>query len=203
MAKSLSFIIFLLVLIISSCDNLPGDSVRPLEPVIIRDTIYEVVYIEVSPKRSEAQIYVDTLKQFLGLRELTGKNDHPLIDKFFDETCGLRNNPWCAAVLSYALKVNGHNIPLQPCYTPSFFPEERVTWRRGDNRKLREGEIFGLYFKSLGRIAHVGVVVEDFGDGWVLSYEGNTNDQGGREGNGFYSRLRHKSQLYVVADWIS
>jgi hypothetical protein len=77
-----------------------------------------------------------------------------------------------------------------------------VVWNRGDKHKLNKGEIFGLYFKSKKRVAHVGAVLEDFGDGWVLTIEGNTNDAGSREGNGVYTRLRHKSQIYVVARWV-
>ena len=115
---------------------------------------------------------------------------------------GSRCNQGCAAVLSYGLQANGHEIPLQPCYTPSFFPKDKTVWNKGDDSKLIAGDIFGLYFNSLGRIAHVGTVLEDFGDGWVLTIEGNTNSAGSREGNGMFTRLRHKSQIYVVSEWI-
>jgi len=81
-------------------------------------------------------------------------------------------------------------------------PESKTVWKRGDSGRLNKGEIFGLYFQSKKRVAHVGAVIEDFGDGWVLTIEGNTDDAGSRDGNGVFTRLRHKSQLYVVARWI-
>lgn len=202
MAKSLSFIIFLFVLIISSCNNISRDSVRPLEPVVIRDTIYKTVYIEVSPERSKAQIYTDTLRSYLGTREATGKNDGPVVEKFTREACNMGRVAWCAAFVAYGLKVNGIEIPECACWSPCMVPENKIVWRRGDEGRLQEGLIFGLYFKSKGRVAHVGAVLEDFGDGWVKTIEGNTDSAGSREGNGVFIRLRHKSQIYVAANWI-
>jgi len=62
--------------------------------------------------------------------------------------------------------------------------------------------VFGLYFESKKRVAHVGVIVKDTGRGWVITYEGNTNADGSRDGNMSATRMRKKSQIYVCSDWV-
>jgi len=177
-----------------------GESVK----VVTYETrvVYDTVFVDAAPISDIPHSFIDTLKSFIGLQELTGNNDHPLIDKFFDETCGLRNNPWCASVVGYSLKVNNHDLPetLQ-CWSPSYFPKDRITWRKGDNKKLRVGDVFGIYFPSKGRVAHVGVIYGEKRNGWVMTLEGNTTDSGGRDGNAFHLRRRHKSQIYITANW--
>lgn len=145
--------------------------------------------------------FLDTMQTFVGIKEITGKNDHPKIDLFFDKTCGLRGNPWCGAVISYGLLVNGFEMPELPCWSPSFFPPERVTWRKGDDHIIKPGRVFGMYFKDKGRVAHVGVIVSHAGGPWYNTNEGNTNDDGGRLGDEFLPKLRHVSQIYIAANW--
>ena len=145
--------------------------------------------------------FVDTLRSYLGTREETGNNDGQNVERFLNATCQLDNAAWCAAYLSYCLQVNGHQTPNAPCWTPSFFVDARTIWKSGQERTFEPGDIFGIYFKSKGIVSHVGAVVEDFGDGWILSIEGNTNSAGSREGDGVYMRLRNKNQIYVVSDW--
>lgn len=178
-----------------------GDTIRVVKYETRYQTVYDTVIVEIQPIESSHKVFIDTLVSYLGTKEDKGNNRSVDIDRFMGETCGLIGQAWCGGYLSYGLKVNGHQTPELPCWSPSFF-DKNVTWNRGDQRKLKKGEIFGLYFRSKGRVAHVGAVVEDFGDGWVLTIEGNTDDAGGRDGNGVYKRLRHKSQLYIVSDWI-
>lgn len=205
----------LLVIILYSCADFPRNSGNPVtiqsqdtifvvQEKVVHKTVYDTLYVTIEQplEKAEHEVFVDTLEAYIGVREIT-HNSSPEIDRFLDETCGFKAAPYCAAFISYGLKVNGHGIPELPCYTPSFFPPEKVTWNRGDSRPLELGEVFGLYFKSKGRIAHIGVIIEDFGDGWCLCLEANTDISGGREGDGVYYKLRHKSQLYIVSDWIS
>lgn len=205
----------LLLFVFSSCDYLPRSSGRPVtltvndtifvvKEKVITKTVVDTVFktVERTSPKSGHQVFIDTLTAYLGTREATGMNDGETVERFIDNTCDLGNVAWCGAFLSYGLLQTGNEIPELPCWSPSFFPKERVVWSRGDKRELYKGEIFGLYFESKGRIAHVGAIVEDFGDGWVLTIEGNTNSAGAREGNGVFKRLRHKSQLYVASDWV-
>jgi len=62
------------------------------------------------------------------------------------------------------------------------------------------GLVMGIYFPSLGRIAHCGIVERLQGD-FVYVIEGNTNVAGSREGDGVYRRLRHKRSIASYAAW--
>ncbi len=68
-------------------------------------------------------------------------------------------------------------------------------------RDDKTGLVFGIYFPHLKRIGHCGIVERLQGD-FVVSIEGNTNVNGGREGDGVYRKLRHKRSIAKYADWI-
>lgn len=63
------------------------------------------------------------------------------------------------------------------------------------------GDVFGIWFEDRGRIAHIGFVMK-----WemrrVTTVEGNTNDAGGRDGDGVYKKYRLTNQIYMVSDFI-
>jgi len=73
-----------------------------------------------------------------------------------------------------------------------------------DNRQQttpKTGDIFGLFFPDKNRIAHTGFI--DQWDGtWLITVEGNTNDSGGREGDGVYRKRRPVKSIYQVARYI-
>ncbi len=63
------------------------------------------------------------------------------------------------------------------------------------------GDVFGIYFANLKRIAHVGFV-DEWGDKQIITVEGNTNEAGSGEGDGVYRKRRPISSIYQVANWI-
>ena len=63
-------------------------------------------------------------------------------------------------------------------------------------------DIFGLYFKEKGRIAHVGFV-DQWNGTWMISVEGNTNVAGSREGDGVYRKRRLVKSVHQVARYIN
>lgn len=204
MAKNKALLLILSGALFASCSHvsISGEDIHSVDSIVVYRTDIRVDTVDYCLDSLGAENpFLDTLNSFIGIKELTGKNDHPKIDEFFDRTCGLRNNPWCGAVLSFGLLVNGFEIPELPCWSPSFFPEDRVTWRRGSDEIIKEGDIFGMYFRSKGRVAHVGAIRNYVGGGWYQTYEGNTNDDGSRLGDEFLPKLRHVSQIYIAADW--
>ena len=53
------------------------------------------------------------------------------------------------------------------------------TRSKDDSYDWKVGDIYGLYFESKGRIAHVGVVLYVSADGsYMVGVEGNTNAHG-------------------------
>lgn len=173
-------------------------------PIIIteRDTIY--IEVDIEPTLSEK--YIQALKKYIGTREKTGKNDGPVVEKIL-LNCGI-NFPaaWCACFLNQGLLDIELTGPIDPAWSPNWFKDKsRIKYIRDINpksTKFEQGWIVGIYFRNLGRIAHVAAVIEDFGDNYILTIEGNTNAQGGREGDGVYLRIRHKSEIYMASDWL-
>jgi hypothetical protein len=64
----------------------------------------------------------------------------------------------------------------------------------------KPGQVFGLYFESKGRVAHVGLITGETKFSYV-TIEGNTDDGGSREGDGVYARIRNKRSIYIISDF--
>ena len=169
------------------------------------DTIVNTVFLTdsfVYCPNNVTRSFLDTLQSFVGIEEATGNNDGVEIREMLN-VCGLgEGNPWCAAQIALALVKNGKTPPDKCAWSPSFFPDHKVNWRKGQSGLIPEGSVFGLWFESKKRVAHVGVIVKDTGRGWVITYEGNTNADGSRDGNMSATRMRKKSQIYVCSDWV-
>ncbi len=66
----------------------------------------------------------------------------------------------------------------------------RPTWdRQRKGVPLKPADVFGIWFHSMGRVAHVGLVERNEGE-WLVTLEGNTNGGGLRDGDGVYRRRR-------------
>ena len=105
---------------------------------------------------------------------------------------------YCGA---YCHKVLTHcGVVLEPAkkfaWVPSWFPNSKLV----SIEDARPGDVAGYYSRPLGRLAHIGVIKEV-----TLSYflvnEGNTNLNGSRTGDGFYTKKRLKGQVAKVARW--
>jgi len=91
-------------------------------------------------------------------------------------------------------KQAGYAAP-RSAWSPDLFPNWRVV------KVPAPGDVLGVYFPNLKRIAHVGIIEMIDGD-WCVTVEGNTNVNGSREGNGVYRKRRPMKSLYRVADWL-
>lgn len=98
--------------------------------------------------------------------------------------------PWCAAYVAYVGgRAFGAKWPL---------PKTASCYQLGEAAKAKDllrshpfrGDVFLLYYPSLGRFAHTGFIVEVLDDGSCRTLEGNTNDGGSRDGWGVFTRTR-------------
>jgi len=129
----------------------------------------------------------------LWVREESGRNDGKRVEEYLS-TVGLkRGDPYCAAFVSWVFKQAGYNLP-RTGWSPALFPTSELV------KAAAPGNVFGIYFPAIKRIAHCGLVVESRGD-WITTVEGNTDASGGREGGGVYQRLRHKKSIRMFSDW--
>ena len=204
MAKTL-FPLFALCFLYSCVSDRNSNIIEVPYVIVEKDTVFVTVEVQASL----AEKYEGALRKYLGLKELTGNNDGPEIERML-LNCGINiPAPYCACYLHNGLLDIGLNggPGHQPAFTPRWFEDKnRIKYVRDVSNihmNFEKGWVFGVYFRNLQRIAHVGVILEDFGDGYVLTIEGNTNSAGSREGNGVFIRIRHKSEIYKCADWLT
>ena len=136
--------------------------------------------------------------------ELTGNNDHPMITKAM-KLCGLSGDkgyPWCAACqteIHYYIEINApHSARVVDWF------KYNIVWKKGNNNipkfVTKKGMVGGLYYPKLKRLGHIFLIVgEDKNNFYTL--EGNTNIAGGRDGDGFYKKIRSKKSIAALADY--
>lgn len=139
------------------------------------------------------QRIVAAARKEIGTREGDVPNTGPKVSQYLRYVGIKTPAPWCAAFVSYVFKQAGYPAP-RTAWSPDLFPAKRLVG------EARPGVVFGIYFSSLKRIAHCGIV-EDVKGSWVFSVEGNTNTDGSREGNGVHRRVRHVRSIYRFANW--
>lgn len=146
------------------------------------------------------------LNNQIGVQELTGNNDGPQVKAYLNSVGLSEGYPWCAAFVNYNLQKVDVCTTANSAWSPSWFPISKTIYTRNSkhNRTPQVGDVFGVYFTSKQRIAHVGFI-----DSWpenskfFVTIEGNTNDDLSREGNGVYRKRRPKTHAYKIADWIT
>lgn len=140
----------------------------------------------------------------VGVREKTGNNDGVSVERYLASVGLSKGNPWCAAFVHWVLQDAGIKDVPKSGYSPSWFPKAKTVYQAGKANTNTPGraDVFGIYFASKGRIAHVGFV-----DSWppsstyCMTVEGNTNEAGSREGDGVFIKRRLKKQIYKVSRW--
>lgn len=130
----------------------------------------------------------------IGVRE-SSKNNHGLVVASYLAYTHLKEgNPWCAAFVSWVYAKAGYPVP-KTAWSPALFPASKKV------KEPKSGDVFGIYYTSLKRIAHCGLV-EKTQHNWIISIEGNTNTSGGGNGDGVYRRWRHEKTIYAFARWL-
>jgi hypothetical protein len=125
-------------------------------------------------------------------REVGGNNRGPWVRTFCD---GIEGRAWCGYAVRHVARQAGE--PWAERISPSC----DVTAARAlhDGRWSSTPIVGGLFLvrKSPTDWTHMGIVM-DAGPGWISSWEGNANDEGGREGHEVCGRTRGLSRLDFV-----
>ncbi|MES2826711.1 MAG: peptidoglycan-binding protein [Bacteroidota bacterium] len=129
------------------------------------------------------------------VREKTGNNDGERVEEYLACVDLKKGQPYCAAFVSWVFKQAGYASP-RTGWSPSLFPTSRLV------AVAMPGNVLGIYFPALNRIAHCGFVEKVNGD-LITSIEGNTDGSGGREGDGVYRRIRNRKSIRYYADWVT
>ncbi len=142
---------------------------------------------------------IDTFQSQIGVKE-TAPNSGPQVDQYLASVGLSPGYPWCGAFVAWGYKNHGLYVPKGAAFTPSWF----VAGKLIPLREVKRGDVGGIYFASLGRIAHIVVFEQDDepGKNLILTIEGNTNDSGSRTGHSVLRKRRSKNQIYRCANWI-
>jgi len=133
---------------------------------------------------------MEVARNTIGLREGPG-NSGAVVDEIL-ATVGLEGSraPWCAAWVVYvgdkAFGKQANPFP-RSAWSPAFVV--KPTWDRGKGATPGPADAFGIYFQSLRRVAHTGLIERIEGK-MAVTIEGNTNDNGSRDGDGVYRKRR-------------
>lgn len=137
---------------------------------------------------------VTIARKEIGIREQSGRNDGESVAAYLATVRLKEGQPWCAAFVSWVFKKGGYEQP-RTGWSPALFNPKVNT------KSIQTGNVLGIWFPNLKRIAHVGLVEQQQGS-WIISIEGNTNIAGGREGDGVYRKRRLAKSIYAYADWL-
>lgn len=151
-----------------------------------------------SPQRA---CVVENATLDVGVREATGHNDGPVVERYLASVGMHKGLSWCAAFVSYHLSGCGVRNP-HTGWSPAFSGVSARIWSpRKATRMPMPGDVFALWYSSLGRVGHVGFVTGCDGR-YITTVEGNTSAPGSREGDGVYARRRQLSKVYAVTNYI-
>lgn len=144
---------------------------------------------------------VENTLAHVGEREATGHNDGPEVETYLAHVGLGKGYAWCAAFVSYNLSTCGVRNP-RSAWSPAFaLPADRVWTPRKASRSPRPGDVFSVYYASLGRVGHVGIITGVEGR-YIHTVEGNTSGGSSREGDGVYALRRQLSKCYAVTSYI-
>jgi hypothetical protein len=148
---------------------------------------------------------LDTAKSYVGITELTGRNDGVEVERFLASVGFDKGFAWCGAFTSYCYSIN--NIPNpNSAWSPNWGLKQHTVWQKGHPIRagmvrVRPGDAFTIYYSSKQRIGHVGLIYYSTPD-YLFTIEGNTNAEGSREGNGVWIRKRRWDQIYRITSYI-
>lgn len=135
----------------------------------------------------------DTYSSQLGVTELTGNNDGVEVEKYLASVGLGKGYAWCAAFVTYCFREAGYQVPSLPMAAQWLIKSKRVA-----ADELIPTDLFGVYY---GRtVRHVGFVDRIRGNK-LFTVEGNTNNNGSREGIGVFRRIRLKNSNLVYSRW--
>jgi hypothetical protein len=139
----------------------------------------------------------------VGVTELTGHNDGRSVEMYLRSVGLSKGYAWCAAYVKWCFdsahvrtKING---AAASCYSQNLaiYKNNKLTV------EPRAGDVFTLWYNSLGRIGHTGFYHSRLNSSVFMSVEGNTGqggavDVGTREGDGVYKKYRSFKATYAI-----
>lgn len=186
MAKAKTFYVYLFCFLICSSAFGQGD----LAPLCTKQN-----------QESKRTLLTQTFSKEVGVRE-QGANRGERVGQYLASVGFDPGYAWCAAFVSWCFQQAGIEAP-QSAWVPSYAIGQNIIYQRGEFIKQLplSGDVFMIWYSRLKRPAHIGFV-ERWEGRWVVTVEGNTNDDGSREGDGVYRKRRLQRQVWAVSNFI-
>lgn len=147
------------------------------------------------------QCVLSSARADLGVREATGHNDGARVEAYQKHVGIPAHGPYCAGFVSTHLDACGVDNPRSGWSPDYAAPKDRVWTTHKAVRMPLPADVFTLYFPSMGRVGHTGLV-ERVDGRYLVTLEGNTNGGGSRDGDGVYRRRRELRKVYAVTNYI-
>lgn len=131
----------------------------------------------------------------LGVREATGNNDGPAVEKYLASVGLGKGYAWCMAFVYWCAKQAASKVGIpNPLYQTGGVA---ACWKSAKGTRIKEPvqgcQFFIIHPNGTG---HTGIVTGVFEDGTIHTIEGNTNDAGGREGIAVMRKTRNIRDMY-------
>ena len=138
----------------------------------------------------------------VGVKEQGGANRGKRVEEYLASVGFGPGFAWCASFVSWCFQQVGIEAP-KSAWVPSFASKSKMVYKRGTfTKKIPEaGDVFMIWYSRLKRPAHIGFI-DRWEDEWVITVEGNTNNDRSREGDGVYRKRRLERQIWAVSDFI-
>ena len=140
-------------------------------------------------------VFVSEAQDFLGIQEVGGDNRGPAV-AFFQKLGEIgTGSPWCAAFVNACAEIACAKknvvspleaVPLEGFVQSYYDHAKKEGWLRN---RPGIGDLFMVYHRTKKRYAHIGLVAAVTPEGF-LTIEGNSNDEGSREGYEVCQNLR-------------
>lgn len=138
----------------------------------------------------------------LGVREATGANDGVEVEKYLASVNLGKGYAWCAAFVKWTFDQANVRTTIT-AWSPTAQSKNLVYFKNKFLHDPQPGDVFCLYFPRLKRIAHTGFYDGSISKTVYRTVEGNTNEQGSREGDGVYKKYRSFKSTYSISRWIT
>lgn len=173
---------FLLTFILSVCLISAKASTNNNE---IRDSLVKVLNL---------QLYV---------RETQGPNRGPEVDMYNREVKAPMGSSWCGAFVGWNL-TQFHIINPNSAWSPNYALPKDIIWKykKLNSIKPLPGDVPTYWNAHLGRVGHVGIYTYTDLNGYFITIEGNTNNNGSFNGDGVYKKKRNPNQVYAISRYI-
>ncbi|WP_430811260.1 MULTISPECIES: hypothetical protein [unclassified Carboxylicivirga] len=153
------------------------------------------------------EILTYNLMQQVGVKEVT-TNRSPIIDEYAKRV-GFKPEQriaWCAAKSSFNYSILSIPNP-NSAWSPNFAKDKDVIWYRSQGFKrnrtqFKTGDAATFYYDRLGRVGHVGEILRLDRHGYVVTHEGNSNNNGSRVGDQVVIHKRRLRSIYAVSRYI-